>query len=117
MPILDYTYTRDDFDEKYKVVKQKNDLYLTFHTVVHNFVFNMMDNIKKHRKEADIPECTKPIKPIVLLNMKGTAEHLRRISEIEARNIEIDMTTAKMSQYPHIYLHAKLLNNHPTFTR
>ena len=116
MPILDYMITREDFDKKYKVEKERNEVYLTFCTLVHNFVFNMMENIKKHRKEADIPEPTKPIKPKIRLNVKGTAEHKRRISEIEGRNIEIDMTPAKMSKYPHIYLHAKLLNNHPTFT-
>ena len=97
--------------------KEINEVYLTFHTVVHNFVFNMMENIKKHRKAADIPEPTKPIEPKVRLNVKGTAEHQRRISEIEGRNIEIDMTLAKMRKYPHIYLHAKLLDNHPTFTQ
>ena len=117
MPILNYTITRDDFDQKYKVVKEINEVYLTFRTVVHSFVFNMMENIKKHRKVANIPEPTKPIKPKIRLNVKGTAEHQRRISEIEGRNIEIDMTPAKMSKYPHIYLHAILLDNHLTFTR
>ena len=63
MPILDYTITREDFDKKCKVEKEKNEVYLTFRTLVHNFVFNMMENIKKHRKENDIPEPTKPIKP------------------------------------------------------
>ena len=62
MPILDYTITREDFDQKYKVEKEINEVYLTFRTVVHNFVFNRMENIKKHRKVADIPEPTKPIK-------------------------------------------------------
>ena len=44
MPILDYMITREDFDQKYKVEKEINEVYLTFCTVVHKFVFNMMEN-------------------------------------------------------------------------
>ena len=115
MPVSYNYMSIDNLGRIFKVQKNINKIYRTYHIVIHHFIYNLICNIKKHQEDEEkifqqLKEESQPQVKVQKSN-KGrirrrgmSAKELQRMADeklkkvIRERNVKIDFLSDKMSE-------------------